>query len=80
MPAHTWTPEDMDCGSLGINEFWECRACGSCGGPVWYDTTGRVPRSSWPPYHPDAPGLKLSDDCDEAREQIAAHLQTQGKP
>lgn len=69
MKKHNWTTEEIDGGNLGSADFWICHDCGASGGPVWYDQNGPK-EQSWQPFYADGSGLKLSDNCDEAKKQI----------
>lgn len=70
MRPHTWTIEEFNGGALGPIECWICLKCGSSGGPAW---PGTIPPKNIKPFLAGAYGKKISDDCDEARQQIAEH-------
>lgn len=67
MKPHTWETEEIDGGHVGVEDFWICRACGASGGSV---------NLRMPPFYADGSGLKVSDDCDEAKVQIEKHRAT----
>ena len=66
---HKWDVEEIDGGPVGCDDFWICHQCGASGGPVWYTESGRGDPPSMGPFLA-GPALDLSDDCDEAKQQI----------
>ena len=64
---HAWEKEEVDGGPLGTDEFWACFECGASGGAAFHPFTGKetTPR----PFLP-GPASPLSEDCEEARQQV----------
>lgn len=71
MKEHVWVTEEVNCGHIGVEDFWVCHGCEASGGPVF--DRNRAP--SFSPFFADGSALKLSDDCDEAAEEVRAHKQ-----
>lgn len=69
MKPHSWEVEEVDGGPVGVNDCWICHQCGASGGPVWYNEKGQQPGPSMNPFLA-GPGIRLSEDCDEAKQQI----------
>lgn len=67
MTPHVWETEEIDGGTVGWDTFRICRACGASGGSI---------HMSMPPFYADGSGLRVSDDCDEAKSQIEKHRAT----
>lgn len=67
---HKWIIEEIDGGHLGVCDFWACENCEAGGGPVNKFGNGeyKLPLL-WKPFLPGT-GLDLSQDCDEAKQQI----------
>lgn len=70
MKEHIWIMVEINGGSIGSDDFWVCKKCDAAGGPVFPEVS--IPK--YPPFYPDGSGLKVSDNCDEALEQIRDHL------
>jgi hypothetical protein len=68
---HIWITEEIDGGALGTSDFWLCSVCGASGGPVWYDHQDKPKRA---PFLA-GPALPLSQNCEEAKKQIAEYRQ-----
>ena len=66
---HKWETEEIDGGPVGVDDFWICHACGASGGPVMYRKDGLDVVPTMDPFLA-GPALDLSDDCDEAKQQI----------
>lgn len=68
MLPHDWIVEEVDCGNLGVEDFWKCRRCGAWGGGAFPPWNRSIPR----PFINERIGgpLDLSDDCEEAAVQI----------
>lgn len=70
MKAHTWIVEEVNCGHLGVNDFFKCTGCGAAGGPA--DFPGSKP---WVPcFLACGCVLELPADCTDAFIAIRAHL------
>lgn len=79
MNSHTWEPDRIDVGPAnGFNNIgrWVCRRCGVTGGKIddsnhnWKEQYESVQ-----PFLAGTPLVNLSDDCDEAAEQIGIYLE-----
>lgn len=67
MVYHDWVVEEVDCGSLGTEDFWVCRGCGASGGLAYYLTTGLPPSIPHPFINEKIGGpLELPEDCEES--------------
>jgi ribA/ribD-fused uncharacterized protein len=70
MKEHVWTTHTIP-GDIVGDDYWICLPCGASGGPV-------VPWNPKPPtfepFYADGTQTKLSQDCDEAAQQVREHL------
>ncbi len=67
---HQWTSVQRVTDDDAVHQqVWQCAACGACAG---WCLPGRKPPTI-PPFFPDRSGLRLSHDCNVARQQIALH-------
>lgn len=66
MRAHTWVTKTDYAPNIGEYDFEQCSVCGASAPSVFRAT----------PFYADGSGLGVSDDCDEAKAQIAAHVAT----
>jgi hypothetical protein len=81
MTEHTWEVETIDGGHMGDADCWSCIACGCAGGPIfWLPSFDRrseprpfIRKSEPRPFIP-GPALDLSNDCEEAKKAISAHV------
>lgn len=68
MAEHAWVVETYDAGPMGESSSWRCPDCGLCGGPYFGSGSRR-----WAPFlSGEGTRVSFSEDCDEARAQIAA--------
>ena len=64
MRAHTWVTKTDYAPAIGEYDYTVCSVCGASAPSVFQAT----------PFFADASGLKVSDDCDEAKAQIEKHV------
>lgn len=84
MKKHDWFSYEQNCGPLGIETFWDCRACGAHGGVLmamaraWRDRkilSTDEERAELEPFFscPEWCRIDLPDDCDTAQAIIKNH-------
>lgn len=71
MLPHDWIVEEVDGGTLGVEDFWVCRRCGASGGMAYCLTQGLPPSIPTPFVNGRIGGpWDLPDDCEEAARLI----------
>lgn len=66
MNPHAWRIESVDCGHLGVNDFWTCDVCGAAGG-IALPGDGSPRHAGFIPSHEGGvPPINVSEDCTEA--------------
>jgi len=67
---HTWVVEEVDCGSLGTEDFWVCKRCGASGGSA-YHLISLAPSTPMAFINEKIGGpLYLPEDCEKAAKMI----------
>lgn len=68
MTPHDWISEEIDGGTLGVEDFWVCRKCGADGGSSYLFTQEGIQPSIPRPFVNGRIGgsWNLPDDCEEA--------------
>lgn len=66
MIPHNWISEEVDCGNIGVEDFWKCSKCGAFGG-LAYNLRDGSPSTPRPFINGRVNNLQdLPDDCEES--------------